>query len=674
MRFKTFIPEKVIDLFAARKNSLRTFCLVVLIFLLSFPKTDPSLTIGLDASWDYAINYLFAHGVHFGKDVAFTYGPLGFLQYPLIIGNNFLIAILFSSSVLLFFIFSCLQLGKITTSAQTASRWLLHSAIILFICVTSLSSGIQFLLVGSVATSLLIHRQAQRWWWLAAALLCTVIALLIKSTPGFLSLLMFFSYLSLDFYSYRSWQRTLLFFLLIPACYLFLWFMIYFDLIGSLDYLRALLEHAKGNSSAMALYPDNNWFHLGAVFILFFSLFFLLKENRARLFFLLMLLPTFAVWKYSYTREDSHVETFYDYLILFFGLLFLCMKEIRMRHILLAGATLMILYRSMFISVPYQMENNTGQGLWFNGINNFYETFFTYKELVERSKKQSLQNIQPNVLAENVKKIIGNSSVDIYPWEYSYIEANNFHWKCKPVIQAYTAYTKWLDKRDANFFSATDANISANFIIWHYTFGFNDNAENLAGIDNGYLLNHEPQAIYQLLNHYKLIYKDASIMLLKKSETENLAAPSVFHLQSCRWNEWVNVPETKDGILRVRTTLHGGLLRMLKIFFYKDEEFKIACKLSDGTVRTFRFSPENAENGLWINPLLKNLSGEKIDANKTIVKQIAFYCSNTFLMKDEINLDWEIIRWKEKKANPASDSLFTQPVPYHSTFSFFHLN
>jgi hypothetical protein len=40
---------------------------------------------GFDHSWQLALNLAAQHGLDFGRDVVFTYGPLGFLAQPLIV-------------------------------------------------------------------------------------------------------------------------------------------------------------------------------------------------------------------------------------------------------------------------------------------------------------------------------------------------------------------------------------------------------------------------------------------------------------------------------------------------------------------------------------------------------------------------------------------------------------
>src|SRR3954469_9878313 len=46
-------------------------------------------TPGLDPSWRMALGYFFEKGLQLGKDVVFTYGPLGFIMGKTISGLQF---------------------------------------------------------------------------------------------------------------------------------------------------------------------------------------------------------------------------------------------------------------------------------------------------------------------------------------------------------------------------------------------------------------------------------------------------------------------------------------------------------------------------------------------------------------------------------------------------------
>ena len=72
-------PDKLPPLLPAwlRQTLAWTALYIVLVAsIFNFPLMPSS---GLDPSWRMALGYLFEHGMQFGHDVVFTYGPLGFV-------------------------------------------------------------------------------------------------------------------------------------------------------------------------------------------------------------------------------------------------------------------------------------------------------------------------------------------------------------------------------------------------------------------------------------------------------------------------------------------------------------------------------------------------------------------------------------------------------------------
>ncbi|XGV98605.1 MAG: hypothetical protein ACAF41_06635 [Leptolyngbya sp. BL-A-14] len=59
-------------------SRLALIACMVYLFIRFFPVFRP-LATGLDPSWVYTINYAASHDLTFGKDIIFTYGPLGYL-------------------------------------------------------------------------------------------------------------------------------------------------------------------------------------------------------------------------------------------------------------------------------------------------------------------------------------------------------------------------------------------------------------------------------------------------------------------------------------------------------------------------------------------------------------------------------------------------------------------
>jgi hypothetical protein len=70
------------------------YILVAYAALTTFPGSggDP-IGRGLDYSWRFGLNQLFFSPYKYGRDVIFTYGPLGFVCYPEHIGHNLIVAL-----------------------------------------------------------------------------------------------------------------------------------------------------------------------------------------------------------------------------------------------------------------------------------------------------------------------------------------------------------------------------------------------------------------------------------------------------------------------------------------------------------------------------------------------------------------------------------------------------
>jgi hypothetical protein len=57
----------------------------IVINLMTWPSLWVSPQDGLDGSWQIALHLAADHGLAFGRDIGFTYGPLGFLVFPLLV-------------------------------------------------------------------------------------------------------------------------------------------------------------------------------------------------------------------------------------------------------------------------------------------------------------------------------------------------------------------------------------------------------------------------------------------------------------------------------------------------------------------------------------------------------------------------------------------------------------
>ena len=153
------------------------------IIVLSFPALAVPLFASLDSSWMIGLHEAVKRGLVFGRDVGFTYGPLGHVLFPLNEGTA-----LTNSSLMLLALYTTWWISIVLIISRLRS----YITMLLFM-VGTLGFGIvgqrEFLCTPSVillATSgfLVVAQVSQRAWWAVPAAILTAIGLLSKFNIG----------------------------------------------------------------------------------------------------------------------------------------------------------------------------------------------------------------------------------------------------------------------------------------------------------------------------------------------------------------------------------------------------------------------------------------------------------------------------------------------------------
>nr|MDQ3072622.1 hypothetical protein [Bacteroidota bacterium] len=596
--------------------------LTLLIFILSFPKLEPTYDTGIDPPLFWAYNYFFAGDVQMGRDIVFTFGPLGFLKSPVPLANNLLWAIGIWSALRIAFIFLFLLLARIVDPA----KWAFSALLALVLCHLFY---LDLFVLGITGFSLVLSHITHRRGWIYLACTMVIFGLLVKSSIGIIALLMLIPFLILHYINFREYRTSLAALSILIFGFIGAWLLIYGNFTGIGRYLYGTVQLAGDNSAAVSLYPYNNWWLLSGSILTFLLLPFLIREKRAFFLYLLFGLSIFAAWKHGMSREDyGHARGFFLHLVLFLSILLITTSHLRKVHFGLAAFVLIFFYANMKNAINYRDFKIT-----VFGINALTEVLFDYDHLVEKSNRESQLNIAVDKLSDSALMLIGKKTVDFYPWNFVFAPANDLNWQPRPVLQSYASYTPWIDAQNAKHFAGGKA---PDFLVWELV---GDRwGGNFGGIDNRYILNDEPQMLMNFFDRYALSYKDNDVLIYKKTDGNHLGKIQIIKEEAAAWREWIEVPKVSDGILRAKLRTDGNLLRTLKTQVYKDEAFYIEYKLDNGEVKKYRIVPLTAELGIWIHPLILDPQSSYIEPE---VKYIRFSCSDHNLVKDKILLKWE---------------------------------
>jgi len=621
-----------------KTNSLTVFLLALIPAFVFFPFPVSVFSNGIDPPLAWVFNFLIRGNLALGKNIIFPHGPLAFLMYPLPTGPSFWVAIFTHFVLRVFMAFSLIKLATYKPSGLFVFAYI--SAIILLSI-----NDILLTMVQVIALCYLNFFERRNVTWLIPALILTGISVYIKAFVGIVGLLITLSFAGIMVYrsiiGLESKYRLLLF-LIVPFCIVLIWIVLYGNLDGIAGYFKGMLELAGDNSAAVAVYPNNNWWIIATGILSGLLLFILNLKSKASLRFTILVTPAlFAIWKYGMAREDFQHTSVLFITILFITLIYtIIIDKFKLINSFLVVAIVVSFYFSLqnaYYFEPFQFKAD--------GIQSIVSKATNFQFFADTSNFSSGKAIKRNKLEGHIIKLIGNQSVDIYPWDYTYVAANNLNWQLRPVLQSYASYTQYLDQLNVNHFESGKA---PEFLIWELRKITHDiHGGTLESIDGRYLLNDEPEAMISLLSNYSLvaIQKGTFPVWVFKKRTQPLKSKTkIINHSKVTWNTWLDVPENQSEILRAGVDIKRDVLGKLKSFFYKDEAVFVYYLLKNGDIRTYRIVPKNAAYGLWVNPLVMNPEESKAEP---VVVKIMFRCTDTKMMDDTISITWNSLHFND---------------------------
>ncbi len=612
----------------------------ILLFLFTFPKFEPDYGIGLDTSYAWALNFLLSNNYALLQELVYPIGILGFLKMPTTEGHHLLFALAFYAVLKIGFIASLLKIIYTSNPERKAVS-------ILILSIISLFASIDFLMIGVCVIQSFLYLEKGRMLNLSIATALAYIGLCVKSSIGISGFSVIFMCFSLDLYFKRNYSKALRFIAVSLSISTLLGLLILNDFEMLYQQFVNAINLSSGYADALSLHPENNWYLLSGFITSIFIVPWICKNKNAKIIFLLFLPCIFAVWKHAMAREDmSHYQILFYFLFLFWGILILC-STAKIKTLFCTAALSILLFwgnmSKLYAYSEFKLEEF--------GISNFITSVLKYKTFEKKYSALSLENIKPSKLDNSVLTTIGRSKIDVYPWELSYIPANDLHWRPRKTLQG-GAYSRWLDSISAQDF---DIHNKAEYLLFHYV--KDQYGGDLGSIDNRYLLNDNPKTIFNILNHYSVKIKTNNYLLFKKNTKNNFTKITGEKQSATTWNTWVNVPPSANELLRIKVFSKTSAIGKLKNFLYKSEPYFIDYELEGNRILSFRYIPENAKDGIWINPFIR-FPGSNILEEKAV--KVRFRCTENLFNNDSIHYQFERIFLNSDKS---VNDLFGKTIP-----------
>ncbi len=578
------------------------FFLLVYIIILAYPFHIYPLTTGVDSSWIFALNHLANSDLLFGKDVIFTSGPLGFLNWPQQIGGNASIALICHLSAWLLFA-ALLFYGAIKRLFSLDQLFLFAIVMIPFERMT-FDYFVGFLILLLLSFSLYL----KNWFpCFFLALLLTTALFFMKFTSGLFALpaVVALSFFQLLTDRNRGLLQLGLSLILIPLLFTGAYLLYNPSLADMLTYLRGSFEIASGYSVGMS--DSGRWYEIYFALIFAISYLFvssrLYRSEQPSFWLSLAFLPAlFLAFKHGFVRQDGHVTIFFIAALFILGLLFLFsdLRKAKMKEMNYIFPVLVII--CFFVYQQHRHSFLIDRIFPIAGIKKIVRTF----DLGTPDKASSLEKVK---LPEDILAQIGRSKAGIFPYEISYVAANNLDYSPLPVIQSFCALTSYLDDLNADFLSGAKA---PPYLLMGFS-----------GVDGRHCLIDVPSTWLSIYKWYEPSLSSESALLLEKKQVPRFERLEPVAAAEYRKTARVQLPECTEPLL-VKISMNLTLTGKLSKTLYKILPVEMA--LTDDMARTsvFRVVPDTLQDGIFLNYLPLNLHETDLLLNGTAATK---FCS-----------------------------------------------
>jgi len=544
-------------------------------------------------SWEAVLVFAFDHHLQWGRDLVFTYGPLGFLPNDYYWGTDFWLILAWSV------VFSL----ALTCAALHFLKRLPLPLRVALCLVLPLLSLPHYLDLG-----------VDPIYFLAITLFTA--ACLPGERPGFIRLIGFGCVLGLlGLFKFTFCLYSLLGLCTIAIAFAgrkqplhaavilasaFVAFLSGWLFAGqNISNLALWFQHswqlASGYAPAMAIPPNPARLVVGFLAVACLAVSFILHwrgsvgtvSRSAKLF--LLIAGTFLVWKEGFVRADHYHNLVFFVcaaLFAFFTPAILLVPPSKNRWPRRVTVVALVVICAGLSQKRFAfLRDLRAQAL--PVLENRVTAVFAplhYRGHLEAALAARRQS----ALLPRIAAMAGDSPMGVLGWDQDVALLNGFNYRLHPIFQDYSAYTPALQRLNNSFF---DPSSGPEFILWRYD-----------PIDDRYPTLEDGQILLSVLASYTPVCAEKNDVLWHRNDPSG----SGYRLDSGKEvmaapGEWVTLPQ---NALWLKIGLHPTLLNSIRGFLFQPATPKIEVLLASGKTNAYSLSPANASTGFLINPLL----------------------------------------------------------------------
>lgn len=625
------------------KNNSKEFSIFLVAFVVVFSALKLSTGGGSNGNgeqWVNITNQMF----YGGQDFLFSYGPL----YWLVGGATTQYNPYTYWSAIVFLSFLSAYFWAVTVALSYRANTYILYAIAYFLFFNSLHfSAAPFL--WSFATIVYLEFSKSRPITLGVKGLMFLgvligVSFYIRFFYGVVSLAAFTAYFAPGFVGGVKIREVIYFFGGVILSYLLCGVLIFHDASSIVSYLLINKNLSFGNSVDMTLDVTNSKESLVAVALAVVCINIYLVFKRRSLFLPINALLILFI-KLGFSRADHYIV----YFVIPVAALSLIMlfEKSWLSKALFALTASFLYYLSSHQSFPGSpVRDSLATAIDFN------------VDYVDRIKQ-----VYPGFeLDGSLLGKIGNSKIDVYPYNNEYAFANKLNYWYRPSFQNYMTLTPSLDLMNQRFLESPGR---PKFILWTGAQNCVSTGCNVFdGFDQKFTLNEDPLTSSTILMNYHVVdaqkgKNEVPLILLEENEGYKKYSASVLSEEKMHFGQWYKVPRADDQVIKFIPDLKFTLYGRLKNLLFRGSILKIKYKLVSGEIIEYRANVLNSKSGIWVSPLL-----DSFDLSGLMVDSIMLESQSSRYFKPEFISSWITVPISGAKVKLPPNSI----LPYAPNF------
>jgi hypothetical protein len=554
---------------------------------------------GLENSWQVGLHRTTLEGLIYGKDFILTYGPLGYLRFPLLISRELwlqsvsYILLIQASLFLSLFLFI-----KKESLNWTNSLFLIISIFISVLLIKSLQGLVasQILIILFIFDYLYLYAKKRN---LLGGLFLGILhshVLYVKFTDGLVALLLLTLCLFTLFYERRRKEAAIILAGYCSATFalglltfskiedIISFFYVYYKVVsGYID------SESKNGPLWQVYIALIDW----AIFIGFITYAVVKKNSEHLKFFFLASGILFASFKIGFVRHDNHVLNFFFVWTIVFTLYYSIASS--QSDSFLRKAALFFSLFLLFVFVFIRFSNSSQiticspliklrdirMGLHLLADKNYINS----RTVIER-KMHNYYSLQPKTI-----QMLWGHTVDFFPWDIAIAEQYGLNWIPRPACQSYMVFNDYFDSLNEQHFSTSN---SPEYLLY-----------SIKSIDNKYPFFDEPATFRVLLQDYRPVSIDGEFIILQKVARYMKPRERSIGKVSAKMGEKIDIPKNIDGYLFARIyvdyTVWWNLIKLL----YKPPHVFVQLIVNGNSTAPYTFIPSSARNGVFVSQFIE---------------------------------------------------------------------